>query len=200
MNAVGVIADNLGAAGQSNSLNAAQHAPSFTLADTSRLDRPMLRVIVDTKADIDWAAPSSREAHYFRSIDGIGRVQQLFDRFAVMPTYLVGYPVASYSAAIRLLRNLPEQGRCEISVQLHAWTTPPFDELLCVPNSYVRDLSGQLQEARPASLTDAVVRTFAIGSEARTALELNQSLLPADRAQSLGATMPPHGRALPAGR
>jgi hypothetical protein len=200
MNAAGVIAGNLGTAGQSNSLNSTQHAPSFTLADTSRLDRPKLCLIVDTEADIDWAAPSSREAHHFRSIDGIRRVQQLFDRFAVKPTYLVDYPVATDPAAIRLLRNLPDQGRCEIGVQLHAWTTPPVNEFLCVPNSYVCDPSGQLQEARPASLPDAIVRAFAIGSEARTALELRRSLLPPGRSPAIAASMPPHGRPLPAAR
>jgi glycosyltransferase involved in cell wall biosynthesis len=150
------------AADGSNPLAATLHGPLFAVADTSRLDRPMLCVIVDTEADFDWAAPFSREGHRLRSIDGIARVQALFDRFGVKPTYLVDHPIATDPAAIRILRNLLEQGRCEIGVQLHAWTTPPFDELLCERNSYGCNLPRQLQEAKLASLTDAVARAFAI--------------------------------------
>ncbi len=151
-----------GEIGRTASLAAILRSPCFASADSSRLERPALCVIVDTEADFDWTGPFSREEHSLRSIAGIGRVQELFDRFGVRPTYLVDYPVATDPAAIRTLGALLDQGRCDIGVQLHAWTTPPFDELLCERNSYGCNLPRHLQEAKLATLMAAVARAFTI--------------------------------------
>ena len=151
-----------GEIGRTASLAATLRSPCFASADSSRLERPALCVIVDTEADFDWTGPFSRDEHSLRSIAGIGRVQELFDRFGVRPTYLVDYPVATDPAAIRTLGALLDQGRCDIGVQLHAWTTPPFDELLCERNSYGCNLPRHLQEAKLATLMAAVARAFTI--------------------------------------
>jgi hypothetical protein len=140
-------------------------SPNFALADAAQLPRPTLCVIVDTEADFDWTGPFSREGYDVRSIAGLGRVQAILDRHGVRPTYLVDYPVATDATAVRLLRELRDEDRCDIGVQLHAWTTPPFDELLCERNSYGSNLPLAMQRAKLERLVAAARASF--GTEPR---------------------------------
>jgi glycosyltransferase involved in cell wall biosynthesis len=134
--------------------------PRFGLADTTRLERPVLCAIVDTEADFDWAGPFARTGHDVDSIRALRRAQVIFERFGVRPTYLADYPIMTDVAAARLLRDLHERGLCELGVQMHAWTTPPFDELLCERNSYASNLPSTLQRAKLEHLVEAALRAF----------------------------------------
>ncbi|MGD9511852.1 MAG: hypothetical protein AB7X49_25275, partial [Geminicoccaceae bacterium] len=132
----------------------------YGLADTARLDRPVLCAIVDTEADFDWTGPFTRIGHDVGSIAALHHAQAIFERFGVRPTYLADYPIVTDAAAGRLLRGLYERGACDLGVQMHAWTTPPFDELLCERNSYASNLSGPLHRAKLERLVEAAARAF----------------------------------------
>ena len=134
--------------------------PRYGLADTTRLDRPVLCAIVDTEADFDWAGPFARVGHDVGSIGALHGAQAIFDRFGVRPTYLADYPIITDPAAGKLLRGLYERGVCDLGVQMHAWTTPPFDELLCERNSYASNLPGSLQRAKLERLVEAAQQAF----------------------------------------
>src|SRR5687768_2441407 len=60
-----------------------------------------LLIVVDTEEEFDWAQPFSREATATRSIPAQARAHEIFDRFGVVPTYVVDYPVATDQAAMR---------------------------------------------------------------------------------------------------
>jgi glycosyltransferase involved in cell wall biosynthesis len=124
--------------------------------------RPLLTAIIDTEADFDWRGPFMREGHGTASILHQQRTQRLFDRYGVKPTYLIDYPVATDPEACRVLKRFLDDGRADIGIQLHPWTNPPFDELLCERNSYPSNLSKSLQRAKIERLIEAVERHLGI--------------------------------------
>ena len=55
--------------------------------------KPQLFVVVDTEEEFDWSAPFSRTNTGVSAMARIGRVQHIFDRFGIKPTYVVDHPV-----------------------------------------------------------------------------------------------------------
>ena len=86
----------------------------------------MTRVLlgVDTEADDQWSA-AGRDKIALRNIPELPRLQKLCNRYGVRPTYLVTYEVARDPASRSVLRELAQEGRCEIGSHHHPWTTPP---------------------------------------------------------------------------
>jgi hypothetical protein len=120
--------------------------------------KPLLTAIIDTEADFDWRGPFTREGHGTASILHQQRTQRLFDRYGVKPTYLIDYPIATDPEACRVLKRFLDEGRADVGIQLHPWTNPPFDELLCERNSYPSNLPKALQRAKIERLIEAVER------------------------------------------
>lgn len=122
--------------------------------------KPRLIAVVDTEEEFDWSKPFSREATSVSHIQGIHRLQEVYELFSVQPVYVVDYPVASQSAAWRPLRDLMEQERASIGAHLHPWVTPPYREKLSPSNSYGGNLSRDLEYAKLAHLTEQIERSF----------------------------------------
>ncbi len=80
---------------------------------------------VDTEADDQWSAPA-RETLTVRNARELPRLQELCDRYAVRPTYLVTYEMAVDEGSRRVLRELASTKRCEIATHHHPWSTPPL--------------------------------------------------------------------------
>jgi len=120
------------------------------------IPRPCLIVTVDTEED-DWGnATSAPRKTTVRNIDGLGRLQQVCDRFGVPPTYLVDTPVVEDDRAVEVLRRLQDAGRCEIGAHLHPWHAPPFDEKLEVRSSFLCNLCESLQREKLTRLTETI--------------------------------------------
>jgi len=121
---------------------------------------PELLVVVDTEEEFDWTRPFARENRATRSIAAQGRAQSLFDRFGLVPTYVVDYPVAANPAAARTLRAFQDSGRAEIGAHLHTWVTPPHREEVTTRNSYQCNLPPELKHAKIEALTETVEAAF----------------------------------------
>lgn len=121
---------------------------------------PELLVVVDTEEEFDWTQPFSRGSTATRSIPAQSAVQPIYDRFGVVPTYVVDYPVATDPAAVNLLRRLKEEGRAEIGAHLHPWVTPPHAEKVSARNSYECNLPPSLERSKIAALTEAIESAF----------------------------------------
>lgn len=119
-----------------------------------------LFVIVDTEEEFDWEAPFSRESVGTRSIPAQARAHEIYDRFGIVPTYVVDHPVATDPAAVAFLKGLREGGRAEIGAHLHPWVTPPHQEEVSAFNSYHCNLPPALERAKIAALTEAIERGF----------------------------------------
>lgn len=66
------------------------------------------------------------------SVSNVAALPRLADacrELGVRPTYLCTYPVATTPTSAEVLRALYARGGCEIGTHLHAWNTPPFQEV-----------------------------------------------------------------------
>ncbi len=114
---------------------------------------PFLLVTIDTEED-NWFP--SREGITVENIRGIERLQSLFDRYGVRPTYLTTYEVATRPWAMEILCGIERSGRAEVGAHLHPWNTPPLEEEFSDRNTGMRNLPPDLQRRKLATLTTAI--------------------------------------------
>ncbi|MEE2789732.1 MAG: hypothetical protein VX589_20495 [Myxococcota bacterium] len=62
----------------------------------------------------------------FENIEGVRRFQRIAERFGVVPTYLLTYPVLN-DTSMDWFARLFEEGRCELGTCLQPWSNPPFE-------------------------------------------------------------------------
>jgi hypothetical protein len=122
--------------------------------------RPHLVVIVDAEEEFDWKKPFSRNSRSVLTAGAQGPAHRIFERFNVVPTYAVDYPVASQPEGYRPLRELMEAGLCDIGAQLHTWVTPPYEEEVCERNSFAGNLAASLERSKIAQLTGVIEENF----------------------------------------
>ncbi len=119
-----------------------------------------LIIVVDTEEEFDWTAPFARENRATTSIPAQARAHEIYDRFAVVPTYVIDHPVATDPQAVAFLKGLRDAGKAEIGAHLHPWVTPPHDEEVSTFNSYQCNLPPALERAKIEALTDAIEASF----------------------------------------
>jgi peptidoglycan/xylan/chitin deacetylase (PgdA/CDA1 family) len=119
-----------------------------------------LIITIDTEED-NWGDYSS-EGSTVENILKIPRLQDIFDKFNVKPTYLVTYPVAKDEKAVSILKDILDKGKCEIGTHCHPWNTPPFEEETNDRNSMLCNLPEDLQFRKIKSLHNTIVRKFGI--------------------------------------
>jgi len=128
---------------------------------TRETDTPVLTVVVDTEEEFDWDKPFSRDSTSTSSIASQPLAhEQVFDRFGVVPTYVIDWPVATSTAAVQVLGKLMAEGRCEIGTHLHPWVSPPHDEVVNNFNSYAGNLPQELEYKKIELLTNAIQTAF----------------------------------------
>ncbi|MBY0430285.1 MAG: glycosyltransferase, partial [Rhodospirillales bacterium] len=69
-------------------------APSrpFTLPAGSP---PLLMVVIDTEEEFDWSGPFSRAHTATESLAAQPLAQEMFERWGIVPTYAIDWPVAT---------------------------------------------------------------------------------------------------------
>ncbi len=112
-----------------------------------------LVVTIDTEED-DWGHQHSKFTA--ENVRMVPRLQDLFDRYSIKPTYLVTYQVASSKWAADILADIKSQSKCEIGSHLHPWNTPPFKEIVNERNSMLKNLPFELQMEKLIVLTDKI--------------------------------------------
>jgi hypothetical protein len=117
---------------------------------------PTLFVVVDTEEEFDWSGGFARENTSVKAIRQLPMLQQLLDRYAVKPTYVVDYPVATSSCSAAVIRDLYSSGNCAVGAHLHPWVNPPFTEALTGANSFACNLAHGVEHAKLAVLTDGI--------------------------------------------
>jgi glycosyltransferase involved in cell wall biosynthesis len=122
--------------------------------------RPRLIVIVDAEEEYDWRLPLSRSDFSVRSMAAQVRAQRIYERFGVIPTYALDYPIVVQPEAYRPVAEMLESGTCEIGAQLHAWVTPPHEEQVSERNSYAGNLPDDLERRKLEVLVEAIERRF----------------------------------------
>lgn len=121
---------------------------------------PLLTVIVDTEEEFDWSRPLARENVAVTTIPAQRRAHALFDRYGIVPTYVVDWPVATSPVARDLLGGLQREGRCGIGAHLHPWVNPPHEEVVSAAASYAGNLPPALEREKLRRLTEAIAEGF----------------------------------------
>ena len=117
-----------------------------------------MMVTIDTEED-DWGQYNQKNVT-MSNIKEIVALQALFDKYAVRPTYLVTYAVATNPEATQILKRISADGRCEIGGHCHPWNTPPLDELRTPYNSMLCNLDPDLQLRKLHTLTRTIEERF----------------------------------------
>jgi hypothetical protein len=134
---------------------------SWLIVEWPRSQQPLLLVIVDAEAEFDWSK-KSRAAAGVNSIKNQQIASQIFDRFSIHPTYMVDYPVSSRKEGYSFVRDLLDQGRCEIGAHLQPWDTPPFIETINEYNSYAGNLPPAVEREKLLRLGEAIERNIGV--------------------------------------
>jgi hypothetical protein len=121
-----------------------------------------LCVTVDTEEEFDWSGPFSRANRSVGHVARLPRLQQIFERYGVRPTYLVDHPVVTTEESARVLDGFLQRGACEVGAHLHPWVNPPLVEECNPRNSYLSNLPLSLQQDKLAELTAVIERTFGV--------------------------------------
>ena len=124
------------------------------------MNAPQLAIVVDTEEEFDWDAPFSRDNRSTKSITAQTQAHEFYDRFGIVPTYVVSHPVATDPAAVRFLSDLQSARRAEIGAHLHPWVCPPFEEDVNDHNSFQCNLPPALEHAKIAQLTEVITQNF----------------------------------------
>ena len=133
-----------------------------TPAREERLQQPLLVTTIDAEEDFDWARPFSLASTDVTSMRSQHLAHRVFERYGVVPTYMVDHPVASQDEGRAPLLELLQGGHCEIGSQLHPWVTPPFIERVSQRNSYQGNLPVALEFAKIQTLTGELEASFGV--------------------------------------
>jgi len=123
-------------------------------------DAPILMVVVVAEEEFDWSKEFDRSATSVTAIPRLARAQAVFDEFGIVPTYPVDYPVVANDEAAGLLREIADDGRCVLGAHLHPWVTPPFEEEVCVSNSFPGNLDPRLEAEKLDVLLERMEGAF----------------------------------------
>jgi hypothetical protein len=112
-------------------------------------------ITIDTEEDNwdNYQATGNSVENVYR----IPELQELFDRYRAIPTYLVNWPVVTDDRARATLKAIHDRGRCEIGTHCHPWNTPPFEEEINAFNSMMCNLPTALLEKKMQRLHQAIV-------------------------------------------
>ena len=123
---------------------------------------PLLVVVVDTEEEFPWQETVSRENVSTHAMAAQSRAHRIFEKYGIVPTYVIDFPVASQPDAYGPLKELHEGGQCRIGTHLHPWVNPPFEEEVNNRNSYPGNLPRAQEEAKLRRLTEEVGARFGI--------------------------------------
>lgn len=115
---------------------------------------------VDTEEEFDWRGPFRREGYGLSHVAAIPRFQNFCEQIGAQPVYLVDWPIVNDRRAVEIIGDAVQRGTAEVGVQLHPWVNPPFDEDVCVRNSFAGNLPRELEAAKFMALRDAIEAAF----------------------------------------
>jgi hypothetical protein len=121
---------------------------------------PILSVVIHTEEEFDWNQPFSRAANGVEHMRHIDRAQRLFERFAIVPNYVIGYPTATKPTGFAALKEYADDERALIGMHLHPWVCPPYVEEVNARNSYPGNLPVEVEREKLRILTEAIEQTF----------------------------------------
>ncbi|MBC2714579.1 MAG: hypothetical protein HF978_04645 [Desulfobacteraceae bacterium] len=115
-------------------------------------------ITIDTEED-QWDNYSTE----YYSVENINRLlflQEIFDKYNAVPTYLINWPVISDPKSSQIIKKLCNEHNCEIGTHCHPWNTPPFGEEINEKNTIMCNLPYEVIEQKMGRLHEAIVKTL----------------------------------------
>jgi hypothetical protein len=117
-------------------------------------------ITIDTEED-DWGEYRS-SGFSLNGVLQLRLVQEIFDRYGAVPTYLITYPVVKDETARAFFLDLLAKNRCEIGAHCHPWNTPPFEEVLNARHSMLCNLPSSTVSKKIAVLQNEITQCLGI--------------------------------------
>ncbi|VAW74822.1 hypothetical protein MNBD_GAMMA15-1143 [hydrothermal vent metagenome] len=118
-------------------------------------------ITIDVEADNLWDK-SAADKVTCKNISALRKFCDLSYRYGFPTTLLVSYEVFDDPANSALLKDLENEGKCEIGAHLHPWLTPPVYPYDSTYKSYPSDLSYDDLYAKLACLTEKIEKSVQI--------------------------------------
>ena len=115
-------------------------------------------ITIDTEED-QWDIYSTG-SNTVDNINGLLSLQEIFDKYNAVPTYLINWPVITCHKSSQIIKKLCNEHNCEIGTHCHPWNTPPFGEEINVKNSMMCNLPYEVVEQKMGRLHQAIVNTL----------------------------------------
>ena len=119
-----------------------------------------LIITIDVEED-NWGT-YDRYRYSVKNVEMISDLQCIFDKYKVIPTYLINYPIASNTKAMEIFKEILRYERCEIGTHIHPWNTPPFDGINGNNNSMLCNLPEDVQYNKLKYLHDLITDNLGI--------------------------------------
>jgi len=117
-------------------------------------------ITIDTEED-EWGRFTNTTGTV-ENINQLYMLQNLFNKYGAIPTYLINYPVASTRSSIKVLSSFLNEGVCEVGMHCHPWNSPPFKEELNSQNSMMCNLPNDLLHEKMSNVHEAIKSNFGI--------------------------------------
>lgn len=121
--------------------------------------KPKLIITIDAEEIFDWRGFSPTKYSIARPAD-IDRFQTLCEEFGARPLYLITHSLLSEAASAGYYRRLAENGRADLGIHLHQWTTPPIGGFDGEYYSWQSNLPPDAHAAKLGALRHAFERAF----------------------------------------
>lgn len=122
---------------------------------------------IDTEECFDWHGGFTKWE--VPPADSLATVQRVAERHGFRPLYFVTYPLLMDDAIAALLRGYLKDGRADVGLHLHSWSTPPGPPIEAVEYSFQCNIDPALHQAKLTALQTAFVDRLGIRADSHRA-------------------------------
>jgi len=120
-----------------------------------------LVVTIDVEEEQKWGTFKAK-GNTTRHLENIDRLQLLFEKYKVKPTYLLNWEALQNKKAVAKFKNYLKNEKCEIGAHMHPWATPPHHEKICEKNTFANNLPAKLVEQKLKNITNKIKKEFKV--------------------------------------
>ncbi len=129
-------------------------------------------ITIDTEGDYiwnrkTWSRNSINNRITVRNGNYLDRFQKLCERYGFKPTWLVDYEMCGSEAFAEMARDGIQRNALEIGMHMHAWTAPPYYELIRGKRSggnhpYISEYPDRIIDDKVERMTERITEVFGV--------------------------------------
>lgn len=115
---------------------------------------------VDTEEEWDWNTQFPQHSLNVSNAEALPKFQQFCSQLGIKPTYFVDYAMVDNQQSSAKLKEIYNNGNCEIGAHLHPWCNPPLIDKNTDFESHVVNLPIDLVEQKLTVLLDKIKQSL----------------------------------------